>query len=80
MIVDLSHDIFSCGTWVFVYTLVHVMCFYVYVSMVCQRCMLYDNICIRTTMPWDNLELSWSDSCIGYAFRLSFSVILASLT
>ncbi len=44
MIIDLSRDIFSCGTQVFVYALVHVMCLYVYVSMVCQRCMLYDNM------------------------------------
>ncbi len=26
MIVDLSCDVFSCGTWVFVYAFVHVMC------------------------------------------------------
>jgi hypothetical protein len=26
MIIDISSDIFSCGTWVFVYSLVHVMC------------------------------------------------------
>jgi hypothetical protein len=44
MIVDLSRDIFSCGTWIFVYALIHVMCFCVYVSMVCQRCMLYDDM------------------------------------
>jgi hypothetical protein len=44
MIVDLSRDIFSCGTHVFVYALVHVMCLCVYVSMVCQRCMLYDDM------------------------------------
>jgi len=44
MIIDFSHDIFSCGTWVFVYALIHVMCFSVYVSMVCQRCMLYDDM------------------------------------
>jgi len=34
----------SCGTRVFVYALIHVMCFCVYVSMVCQGCMLYDNM------------------------------------
>jgi hypothetical protein len=44
MIVDLSCDIFSCGTWIFVYALIHVMCLCVYVSMVCQRCMLYDDM------------------------------------
>jgi hypothetical protein len=44
MIVDLSCDIFSCGTWVFVYVLIHVMCLCVYVSMVCQRCVLYDDM------------------------------------
>jgi hypothetical protein len=44
MTVDLSRDIFSCGTQVFVYALVHVMCLCVYVSMVCQRCMLYDDM------------------------------------
>jgi hypothetical protein len=44
MIVDLSSDIFSCDTRVFVYVLVHVMCLCVYVSMVCQRCMLYDDM------------------------------------
>jgi hypothetical protein len=36
MIVDISRDIFSCGTRVFVYAFVHVMCLCVYVSMVCQ--------------------------------------------
>jgi hypothetical protein len=47
MIVDLSRDIFirkNCGTRVFVYALVHVMCLCVYVNMVCQRCMLYDDM------------------------------------
>jgi len=44
MIVDIFRDIFSCGTHVFVYALVHVMCLCVYVSMVCQRCMLYDDM------------------------------------
>jgi hypothetical protein len=44
MIANLSCDIFSCGTQVFVYVLIHVMCLCVYVNMVCQRCMLYDNI------------------------------------
>jgi hypothetical protein len=44
MIVNLSHDIFSCGTHVFVYALIHVMCLCVYVNMVCQRCMLYDDM------------------------------------
>jgi hypothetical protein len=47
MIVDLSRVIFiqrSCGTHVFVYALIHVMCLCVYVSMVCQRCMLYDDM------------------------------------
>jgi hypothetical protein len=44
MIIDFFRDIFSCGTRVFVYVLVHVMCLCVYVSMVCQRCMLYDNM------------------------------------
>jgi len=34
----------SCGTWVFVYAFIHVMCLCVYVSMVCQQCMLYDNM------------------------------------
>jgi hypothetical protein len=34
----------SCGTRVFVYALVHVMCLCVYVSMVCQQCMLYDDM------------------------------------
>jgi hypothetical protein len=34
----------SCGTRVFVYALVHVMCLCVYVNMVCQRCMLYDDM------------------------------------
>jgi hypothetical protein len=34
----------SYGTWVFVYALVHVMCLCVYVNMICQRCMLYDDI------------------------------------
>jgi hypothetical protein len=42
--VYLSGDIFSCGTRVFVYALVHVRCLCVYVSMICQRCMLYDNM------------------------------------
>ncbi len=44
MIIDFSRDIFNCGTHVFVYVLVHIMCFCVYVSMVCQRCMLYDDM------------------------------------
>jgi len=35
---------YSCGTRVFVYSFVHVMCLCVYVSMVCQRCMLCDNM------------------------------------
>ncbi len=42
IIVDISRDIFSCGTRVFVY-----ICFrpcYVFVCMVCQRCMLYDDM------------------------------------
>ncbi len=34
----------NCGTHVFVYPLVHVMCLCVYVSMVCQQCMLYDDM------------------------------------
>ncbi len=34
----------SCGTQVFVYALVHVMCLCVYVNMVCQQCMLYDDM------------------------------------
>jgi hypothetical protein len=34
----------SCGTQVFVYVVVHVMCLCVYVSMVCQQCMLYDDM------------------------------------
>jgi hypothetical protein len=49
MIVDLSCDIFSYGTWVFVYALVHVMCLCVYVSMVCQQCMLYDDMYLHNT-------------------------------
>jgi hypothetical protein len=49
MIVDLSRDIFSCGTHVFVYVLIHVMCLCVYVSMVCQRCMLYDDMYSHNT-------------------------------
>jgi hypothetical protein len=44
MIIDLSRDIFNCGTRVFVYALVHVMCLCVYVNMVCQQCMLYDDM------------------------------------
>jgi hypothetical protein len=44
MIVDLSRDIFNCGTRVFVYVLVHVMCLCVYVNMVYQQCMLYDDM------------------------------------
>ncbi len=43
--------IFSCGTRVFVYALVHVMCLCVYVSMVCQQCMLYDDMYLH-----DNLD------------------------
>jgi hypothetical protein len=31
-----SKNVESCGTHVFVYALVHVMCLCVYVSMVCQ--------------------------------------------
>ncbi len=63
MIVDLSRD--SCGTRVFVYALVHVMCLCVYVSMVCQRCMLYDdmyshdNALIEKWMPSD---MFWTPS------------------
>jgi hypothetical protein len=34
----------TSGTHVFVYALVHVMCLCVYVSMVCQRYMLYDDM------------------------------------
>jgi hypothetical protein len=49
MIVDFSRDIFSCGTHVFVYAFIHVMCLYVYVSMVCQRCMLYDDMYLHDT-------------------------------
>jgi len=44
MIVDFSCDIFSCGTRVFVYAFVHVMCLCVYLSMICQRYMLYDDM------------------------------------
>jgi hypothetical protein len=44
MIEDLSRDIFNCGTRVFMYALVHVMCLCMYVNMVCQRCMLYDDM------------------------------------
>jgi hypothetical protein len=44
MIVDISLSFSNCGTYVFVYALVHVMCLCVYVSMVCQRCMLYDDM------------------------------------
>jgi len=44
MIVDPFRDFFSCGTHVFVYALIHVMCLCVYVNMVCQRCMLYDDM------------------------------------
>ncbi len=49
MIVDLSHDIFSCATWVYVYVLVHVLCLCVYVSMVCQRCMLHHDMYLHDT-------------------------------
>jgi hypothetical protein len=41
----------SCGTHVYVYALVHVMCLCVYVSMVCQRCMLYDNMYSHNISP-----------------------------
>jgi hypothetical protein len=34
----------SCDTRVFVYVFIHVMCLCVYVSMVCQQCMLYDDM------------------------------------
>jgi hypothetical protein len=34
----------SGGTRVFVYALVHVMCLCVYMSIICQRCMLYDDM------------------------------------
>ncbi len=54
MIVDLFHDIFSCGTRVFMYVLVHVMCLCVYVNMVCQRCMLYDDMYSHNTFDIDN--------------------------
>jgi hypothetical protein len=37
MIIVLSHDIFNCGTRVFMYAFVHVMCLCVYVNMVCQH-------------------------------------------
>jgi hypothetical protein len=50
MIVYLSCDIFSCGTRVFVYVLVHVMCLCMYVSMVCQQCMLYDNMYLHNML------------------------------
>ncbi len=53
--IDISCDIFSCGTQVFVYVLVHVMCLCVYVSMVCQRCMLYDDMYLH-----DNTKLGES--------------------
>ncbi len=33
-----------CGTRVFVYALVHVMCLCVYVNMIYQQCMLYDDM------------------------------------
>jgi len=61
MIVDFSRVIFtqrnaSCGTHVFVYALVHVMCLCVYVSMVCQRCMLYDDMYSHDTQHLYNCE------------------------
>jgi hypothetical protein len=55
MTVDFSCDIFSCGTRVFVYVLVHVMCLCMCVSMVCQRCILYDDMYLH-----DNTKLGES--------------------
>jgi hypothetical protein len=40
---DVHNDI-SCDTQVFAYVFVHVMCLCVYVSMICQQCMLYDDM------------------------------------
>jgi len=56
MIVDISCVIFNCGTLVFVYALVHIMCLCVYVSMVCQWCMLYDDM-YSHDIHEENLEL-----------------------
>jgi hypothetical protein len=58
MIGDISRDIFrggSCGTHVFVYVFIHVMCLCVYVSMVCQRCMLYDDMYSHDKLQGTNL-------------------------
>jgi len=42
-----SRDIFSYGTWIFVYVLIHVMYLCVYVNMICQQCMLYDDMYLQ---------------------------------
>jgi hypothetical protein len=44
--------IFRCGTWVYVYALANVMCLCVYVSMVCQQCMLYDDMYSHDNHLW----------------------------
>jgi hypothetical protein len=57
MIVDFSCDIFSCGTRVFVYALANVMCLCVYVNMVCQRCMLYENMYSHNMVGCVDMEI-----------------------
>jgi hypothetical protein len=47
MIINFSCDIFSYGTWIFVYVLIHVMYLCVYVNMICQQCMLYDDMYLQ---------------------------------
>jgi hypothetical protein len=63
MIVNFSRVIFSCGTHVFVYAFVHVMCLCVYVSMVCQRCMLYDDMYSHDRVP--KLGTNYKNRLVG---------------
>jgi hypothetical protein len=59
----------SCDTWLFVYVLANVMCLCVYVSMVCQRCMLYDDMYSHDNNPLSTInDESTLDEIIYFSF------------
>jgi hypothetical protein len=48
------------------YALVHVMCLCVYVSMVCQRCMLYDNMYLHDSCHEHMCVMVASSAYLGF--------------
>jgi hypothetical protein len=72
MIVDFSRDILSCGTQVFVYAFVHVTCLCVYVNMVCQRCMLYNDMYSHNTQNSPRPGLGGSHHLPPYSILYAF--------